>query len=146
MQAAKKAKPLFKSSDFESSECSVVMRNVTTSTDLPKSQKARMTEIGKGTLTLHLPKGACSVGHCLLLRFFDKDVYARVQNSPRSVQDKAQRMSVTVRVKEVVPAGVNSCLAVLELQQYVEKEWAGFIGSFAAIQANVSGLVKRIKE
>jgi hypothetical protein len=146
VQAAKKSKHLFKKADFESSQCSVVMRNVTTSTDLSKGQKPEIMEISEDTLSLLIPASACAEGHCLLLRFFDEQVYQRVRNSPRSVQDKAQRLAVTAKVIRIEPGQGEKVLATLELQQYVEKEWKDFLSTFSEIQKKVSTIIKRIKQ
>ena len=70
----------------------------------------------------------------------------RVKNSPRSVQDKAQRISLTTKVKAIEPVGSDQALVTLELQQFVEKEWVKFLSSFKQTQDNVSSIVKSIKK
>jgi hypothetical protein len=146
MSQAKKDPHFFNSDDFKKTEWLVVMRNVTTSYELPKGQKAEVTEIEKKSLTIQVPKNSCTVGHCLLLRVFKQEDYERVRNSPRSVQDKAHSLSLTAKVKEITPTNGDRILAVLELQQYVEKEWLGFLETFAKLQKKVNTIVKRIKE
>jgi hypothetical protein len=145
MPAGRKSKHFFKKSDFESKRCLVVMRNITTSTDLPKGQNPELAEIGKSDLSMLIPAGACSEGHLLLLRFFEEQEYEKIRNAPRSVQDKAQLLAVTAKVTRLDPAADQKCLAVLDLQQYVDKEWQELLKSLSEAQDKVSKLVKRIK-
>jgi hypothetical protein len=142
---AKKPDLILKKSDFENKKSVVVMRNITTSTDLAKGQQPELVEVGKRELSLLLPNGACSEGHLILLRFFDEADYQRVRNSPRSVQDKAQKLALTAKVLRTEPAG-DKCLAALDLQQYVDKEWQALLKSLSNVQKSVNGLVKRIKD
>jgi hypothetical protein len=143
-----KAKPdaLIKKSDFENKQYVVVMRNITTSTDLPKGQYPELAEVGKEELSLLLPATACSEGHLLLLRFFEEPAWQRVRNSPRSVQDKSQRLALTAKVARIEAAPGGKCLATLDLQQYVDKEWQTLLRALSAMQKSVNGLVKRIKD
>lgn len=146
MAEEKKARHFFKKADFESKRCLVVMRNITTSTDLPKGQQPELAEVGKSELALLIPAGSCSEGHLLLLRFFDEQDYQKVRNSPRSVQDKAQMLSITAKVSHIEQAPGHKCVATLDLQQYVDKEWQGLVKSFSATQHKVSTIIKRIKQ
>jgi hypothetical protein len=148
MTATKKTrKPdtLLKKSDFESNRCIVMMRNITTSTELAKGQQPELAEVDKEELTLILPAGACAEGHLILLRFFDEPTYQKVRNSPRSVQDKAQILALTAKVTRLAAAADQKCRATLDLQQYVDKEWQELLKSLSDMQKNVNGLVKRIK-
>lgn len=142
----KKPQSFLRKSDFESAQCVVVMRNITTSTDLPKGQKAELAEVGKSELSILVPAGACSEGHLLLLRFFDEAAFLKVRNSPRSVQDKATRLSVTAKVSRLEPAKDGKSVATLDLQQVVDKEWQELVESLTTVQNKVSQLSKRIKE
>lgn len=142
----KKSDSILKKSDFENKQSVVVMRNITTSTDLAKGQQPELVEVGKRELSLLLPAGACSEGHLILLRFFDEADYQRVRNSPRSVQDKAQKLALTAKVLRVEGAPGGKCLAALDLQQYVDKEWQILLKSLSSVQKSVNGLVKRIKD
>lgn len=116
----------------QKSKCQlVVMRNITTSADLPKGVHPEVAGVGKAGLALLIPAGSCSEGHLLLLRFFEEQQYQKVRNSPRSVQDKAQLLAVTAKVRRIEKAPGGKCLATLDLQQYAEKDWQSLIKSLS---------------
>ncbi len=122
MTGLKRAKPVPGGGDART--CTVVVRNITLSRDLPRGERATI-KPGAAGLTLVLPESFCADGNLLLLRFFDDEEYQKVRNSPRSVQDKAQLLSLTGRVSRVGPGLEPGRMeAAVELQAQAEKDWA----------------------
>lgn len=142
MPGLKRATIAVKKTGFDGKPCLVVMRNITTSTDLPKGESPELVDAKRSEVVLRVPEGACGEGNLLLLRFFDEQEYLKVRNSPRSVQDKAQRFAVTGRVSQVQAAPGKKIQVSVALQQSGDKEWQALVKSFAAAAQDVVGKKK----
>lgn len=141
-----KPKPLLLGDDPESTDCVAAVRNITASTELPKGQVALLSGAEEKSVTLVVPsRGMCSVGHVIVVRFFDRKAYERVGGAPRSVQEKAQILSVTGKVAKVEAGPADGSVVECVLQQFNEAEWRKFRAAFAPVQGRVGKLAKRIK-
>jgi hypothetical protein len=146
MQGLKRAKQPAKKTAFEGKPCLVVMRNITTSTDLPKGESPELLEARRTEAVLRVPAGTCAEGHLLLLRFFDEQEYLKVRNSPRSVQDKAQLLAVTGRVVSVEAPPSQKSRVTLELNPSADKEWQALVKSFRAPEPVSEASAKKTKK
>ena len=132
----KKASPVFRAEDFEGNERVAAVRNITASTELPKGRTALIVAVEEETVTLIVPsRTVCAVGHVVVVRFFDRKNYERVCGAPRSVQEKAQILSVTCKVSQVDPAPDESAVVKCELQQFNLVEWKKFRAAFKSVNS-----------
>lgn len=145
-KTSKKAKAIYRAEDFANNERVAAVRNITASTELPKGRTALIVAVEEKAITLIVPsRTVCAVGHVVVVRFFDRKNYERVCGAPRSVQEKAQILSVNGKVTSVEHGPDESSVVECELQQFNAVEWQKFRDAFAESQGNVSKLTKRLK-
>jgi hypothetical protein len=134
---------LLKSSDFQSFEYSIIMKNLLSQNEIQDSRKIKIAEFIEKGMILQMPVQCCVAGHNLMLAIVPGRFGVKVTQFPKQATELKGCFLATCKVTLVESAEKPGfSLYTIEFLQVVEKEWLAFMKKFSNAQAQVNKIFK----
>lgn len=130
--------------DYKILKFYIVCFNNTSTLSILDYTKIDFTEFGESSMTITLPRGACSIGHSITLY---------VAKSKKPIQVKKLKNDVglpntfafTAKVMNISPNGDRLVAVELALTNYTKSEWKEVYKKFEIRQEQISELFDKIR-
>ena len=132
-QVVKDAEPdeFLNPADFKSIQLTVLVKNATTRTEVPKDKKVVFVQFFEEAVELEVPLRTCSMGHSLLIEI-------EIAGTPK----KTEKFEATGKVKQIKRTSDEMESIVLELVQFKNKNWENLKSLFTSRQTEIEEFLK----
>lgn len=130
--------------DYKILKFYIVAFNNTSTLSILDYTKIDFTEFSETSMTITLPKGACSIGHSITIYVASKKKPIQVKKLQNNV-GLPNTFAFTAKVTNISPNGENLVAVDLSLTHYTKSEWKEIYKKFEKRQEQITELFNKIK-
>lgn len=130
--------------DYKILKFYIVAFNNTSTLSILDYSKIDFTEFGDASMTITLPKGACSIGHSITLYVATKKKPIQVKKLQNNV-GLPNTFAFTAKVTNIGPNGETLMAVDLALTHYTKAEWKEIYKKFEKRQEQITELFDKIR-
>lgn len=130
--------------DYKILKFYIVAFNNTSTLSILDYTKIDFTEFAETSMTITLPKGACSIGHSITIYVASKKKPIQVKKLQNNV-GLPNTYAFTAKVVNISPNGETLVAVELNLTHYTKSEWKEIYKKFEERQEQITALFEKIK-